>query len=66
MPSLTTHKILAPQGFRKEIIIITPNLQGRPAIQDARKIETKLLVATHGQRHQGTHRPMQTMPNNDG
>jgi IS30 family transposase len=29
-------------------------------IQDARKIETRLLKATHGQRHQGTHKPCQT------
>jgi hypothetical protein len=33
---------------------------------DARKIETRFLVAIHGQRHKGTHQPMLTIPNNNG
>jgi hypothetical protein len=64
MPCQTTHKILAPQGFRKKIITGSQLeiCRARLAIPDTRKIETRLLVATHGQTHQGTHQPMRTMP----
>jgi hypothetical protein len=69
IPCQTTHKILAPQGFRKEIITEAHNstFAGHGGmIQDKRAIEARLLVAKHGKGHKGTHQPMQTMPNHNG
>jgi hypothetical protein len=70
MPCPTTHKILTPQGFRKEIITEAHNSKfaghgGRFKMQE-RLRQDFWWSHMDRQRHQGTHRPMRTMPNYNG